>query len=109
VSQGVDNGQSPNFSQGAKYLVAWVQSHRKALLAAKKKTFRNANGNLNVPTCVGGSIRGPVNVAVASSLSGYTIATVNCTSTAAKPSTDVQAFVEGFASISALHPVNPPS
>jgi 5'-nucleotidase len=109
VSQGVDNGQSPNFAQGAKYLVAWVQSHRKALLAGKKKTFRNANGNLNVPTCVGGHLRGPVNVAVASSLTGYTIATVNCSSTATKPSTDVQAFVEGFASISALHPVNPPS
>jgi hypothetical protein len=50
-----------------------------------------------------------VKVAVATSLSGYTITTVNCFSTATKPSTDVQAFVEGFASISALHPVNPPS
>jgi Survival protein SurE len=36
VSQGVDNGQSASFSQGAKYLVAWVQAHRKTLLAAKK-------------------------------------------------------------------------
>jgi 5'-nucleotidase len=109
VSQGVDNGQSPNFSQGAKYLVAWVQAHRKVLLSGKKKAFHNANGNLNVPTCVGGHIRGPVNVAVAPSLTGYTIATVNCSSTATKPSTDVQAFVEGFASLSALHPVNPPA
>ena len=38
VSQGVDNGQSPDFSQGARYLVAWVQSHRKVLLAGKKQT-----------------------------------------------------------------------
>ncbi len=109
VSQGVDNGQSPNFSQGAKYLVAWVQSHRKVLLAATKKTARSTNGSLNVPTCATGRLRGPVKVAVATSLSGYTITTVNCFSTATKPSTDVQAFVEGFASISALHPVNPPS
>jgi 5'-nucleotidase len=109
VSQGVDNGQSPNFSQGARYLVAWVQSHRKVLLTATKKTASSTNGNLNVPTCVTGHIRGPVKVAVATSLSGYTITTVNCFSTATKPSTDVQAFVEGFASISALHPVNPPS
>jgi 5'-nucleotidase len=109
VSQGVDNGQSPNFSQGAKYLVAWVRAHRKALLAGKKQTFRHTNGNLNVPTCVGGRIRGPVNVPVAPSLSGFTIATVNCSSTATDPSTDVQAFVDGFASLSALHPVNPPS
>jgi 5'-nucleotidase len=109
VSQGVDNGQSPNFSQGAKYLVDWVQSHRKALLSATKETARSTNGNLNVPTCATGHVRGPVKVALATSLSGYSISTVNCSSTATKPSTDVQAFVEGFASISALHPVNPPS
>ena len=108
VSQGIDNGQPPNFSQGAKYLVAWVQSHRKVLLSAKKETA-GTNGNLNVPTCVSGHVRGPVRVAVASSLSGYSLSTVNCVSTVTKSSTDVQAFVEGLASISELHPVNPPS
>ena len=108
VSQGVDNGQSANFSQGARYLVAWVQAHRKALLAAKKGTAKSTNGNLNVPTCASGHIRGPANATVAPSLSGYSVSTVDCSSSATKPSTDVQAFVEGFASISALHPVNPP-
>jgi 5'-nucleotidase len=107
VSQGVDNGQSPDFSQGARYLVAWVQSHRSVLLDGKKETARTANGNLNVPTCATGHIRGPVNVPLAPSLSGYTLSTVNCVGTATKPSTDVAAFVDGFASISALHPVNP--
>jgi 5'-nucleotidase len=109
VSQGVDNGQSANFSQGAKYLVSWVQAHRKALLAAKKGLAKTANGNLNVPTCATGRIRGPVNVTVAPSFTGYTIGTVDCSSTATKPSSDVQAFVEGFASTSPLHPVNPPN
>jgi len=109
VSQGVDNGQSPDFAQGAKYLVAWVQSHRAQLLAAKKGTANSANGGLNVPTCATGRIRGPVHVKLATSLSGYQVGTVNCTSTATHPSTDVQAFVEGYASISSLHPVNPPS
>jgi 5'-nucleotidase len=109
VSQGIDNGQSPNFFLGAKYLVAWVQSHRKVLLIATKKTATSTNGSLNVPTCAQGHIRGPVSVAIATSLAGYTISTVNCFSTATKPSTDVQAFVEGFASISSLHPVNPAS
>jgi 5'-nucleotidase len=51
VSQGVDNGQSPDFSQGAKYLVSWVQSHRKVLLAGNKANAKTTNGNLNVPTC----------------------------------------------------------
>jgi 5'-nucleotidase len=108
VSQGVDNGQSADFSQGAKYLVAWVQAHRKALLAAKKETAGHTNGNLNVPTCATGHIRGPVTVPLATSLTGYSIGTVNCSSTVTGPSTDVQAFVEGFASLSALHPVKPP-
>jgi 5'-nucleotidase len=108
VSQGVDNGQSPNFSQGAKYLVAWVQAHRRALLAAKKGTASSVNGNLNVPTCATGHIRGPVNVKLGTTLSGYTVGTVNCAGTVSKPSTDVGAFVDGFASLTPLHPVNPP-
>lgn len=108
VSQGVDNGQSPNFSQGAKYLVAWVQAHRKALLAAKKGTASSVNGNLNVPTCATGHIRGPVNVKLGTTLTGYTVGTVNCAGTVTKPSNDVEAFVDGFASLTPLHPVNPP-
>lgn len=108
VSQGVDNGQSPNFSQGAKYLVAWVQAHRKALLAAKKGTASSVNGNLNVPTCATGHIRGPVNVKLGTTLTGYAVGTVNCAGTATKPSNDVEAFVDGFASLTPLHPVNPP-
>ena len=108
VSQGVDNGESPNFSQGAKYLVAWVQAHRQALVAAKKGTAHNVSENLNVPTCATGHIRGPVNVTLGTTLNGYSVGTVDCSGTAAKPKTDVQAFVDGFASLTALHPVNPP-
>jgi 5'-nucleotidase len=108
VGQGVDNGQAANFSQGAKYLVAWVQSHRKALVAAKKGTAAKANGNLNVPTCVTGHIRGPVTVALGTTLTGYSIGMVDCSGGASNPKNDVQAFVDGFASLTPLHPVNPP-
>jgi 5'-nucleotidase len=108
VSQGVDNGQQPNFSQGSKYLVGWVQAHRKSLLAAKKGAGAKTNGNLNVPTCATGHIRGPVTVTLGTTLTGYSIGTVNCSSTTAKPKNDVQAFVDGFASLTPLHPVNPP-
>jgi 5'-nucleotidase len=107
VSQGVDNGLTPNFAQGARYLVAWVQAHRNALLAAKQGTAAKTNGNLNVPTCVSDKIRGPVNVTLGTTLTGYSVGTVDCSSTA-KPRTDVQAFVDGFASLTPLHPVNPP-
>jgi hypothetical protein len=88
--------------------VSWVQAHRQALLAAKSGTATKASGNLNVPTCATGHIRGPVHVTVGTTLTGYTINTVNCSSTASGPKTDVQAFVDGFASISNLHPVNAP-
>ena len=108
VSQGVDNGTSADFSQGAKYLVHWVQAHRMVLVAAKKGVARAANGNLNVPTCATGHIRGPLDVTVAASFADYSIGTVNCSDTGAKPKTDVQAFVDGFAGISKLRPVNPP-
>jgi 5'-nucleotidase len=109
VSQGIDDGRSPEFAQGAKYLVAWVQAHRPALLSVKGKAAARINGNLNVPTCETGHIRGPVTVRVATSLSGFSINTVNCSGSGSgsKPTTDVQAFVEGFASNSELHPVNP--
>ena len=108
VSQGIDNGVAPNFAQSAKYLVGWVQSHRRALLGAKGKESGRINGSLNVPTCATGRIRGPVTVRVAGSLNGFSISTVNCSGPARKPSTDVQAFVSGYASLSALHPANPP-
>ncbi len=108
VSQGVDNGQQPDFSQGSRYLVAWVQAHRNALVAAKKGNATKTNGNLNVPTCVTGHIRGPVTVTLGATLTGYSVGTVNCSGAAAKPRNDVQAFVDGFASLTALHPVNPP-
>jgi hypothetical protein len=88
--------------------VAWVQAHRAALVAAKKGTASKTNGNLNVPTCATGHIRGPVNVSLGTTLTGFSVGTVDCTGTAAKPKTDVQAFVDGFASVTKLHPVNPP-
>jgi 5'-nucleotidase len=101
VSQGIDNGAGPDFSQGAHQLTMWVTAHRAALLdqpAAK----RLPEGNLNVPTCANHGIRGPVSVPQAKSLTGISIGTVDCTSTMTDPATDVQGFVEGFAVISPL-------
>jgi 5'-nucleotidase len=109
VSQGVDNGLPANFSQGAKQLVTWVQAHRKQLLSAKKGVATSVNGNLNVPTCANGHIRGPVRVPLASTLSGYNISTVNCSSKAINPANDIAAFVVGFAALAPMQPVNPPA
>ncbi len=52
---------------------------------------------MSVPTCSGGSVRGPVNAPLATSLTGIDLSTVDCTSTATHYSNDAEAFVNGFA------------
>jgi len=97
----VDNGSSPDFAQGSKQLTDWVTAHRTALLAHPVAT-PIPEGNLNVPTCPDGTVRGPVHTPQATSLTGIDLGTVNCSSTATGPANDAQAFVEGFAVISPL-------
>ncbi len=101
MSQGVDDGVGPNFSQGAQQLTTWVQRNRDALLAPKSGGGL-PEGNLNVPTCVGKKPRGPIDAPQATSLAGINLNQVNCSSTAANPPNDAEAFVEGFAVISPL-------
>jgi len=104
ASQGVDNGLSPIFAQGARQMVTWVQGHRSKLIAdgGRGATDSGLSGNLNVPSCANGNIRGPVEVPLASSLAGLNIGTVDCSSTATAPANDAEGFVEGFAVISPL-------
>jgi len=109
VSQGIDNNLNPNFGQGSKFLVGWVQAHRKALLSGKKGLAKVLKGNLNVPTCAANTIRGPVYVPLATSLTGYSISKVNCTSKLKKPKNDVQAFLNGMAPIAPIQPTNIPA
>ena len=101
ASQGVDDGLSPDYSAGAAQVVTWVQSHRAALVG---HTYGSAalSGNLNVPTCPGGRIRGPVSAPLATSFGGLNIATVDCSSTATSYSDDAHAFVLGYAVIAPL-------
>jgi 5'-nucleotidase len=101
VSQGLDNGLQPDFTQGAAQLTAWVTDHRTALLNHKSGTAL-PQGNLNVPTCANGNIRGPINAPAATSLTGIDVTAVNCSSTTTNPANDAEAFVEGFAVIAPL-------
>jgi hypothetical protein len=59
-------------------------------------------GSLNIPTCAGGVVRGPVMAPLATSLTGISISTVNCSSSQTSFSNDVQAFINGYAVISPL-------
>jgi 5'-nucleotidase len=101
ASQGIDNGLSPDFSEGVTQVDAWIALHRTAPV---EHTYGKAvpSGNLNVPTCTGGSVRGPVNAPLATSTTGINIATVNCASTLTSFSNDVEAFVNGYAVIAPL-------
>ena len=104
ASQGVDDGVTPDFSQGVVQLLAWVRAHRTALLAGRYRTPPSAA--LNVPTCPTGSVRGPVKAPLASSLTGINLGQVNCDDTTA-PATftdDAEAFVDGYAVLSPLYP-----
>lgn len=101
ASQGVDNGMSPNFSQGVAQVLRWVRAHRTALLSHRFK--KPPQGNLNVPTCAPGPVRGPVTAPLATSLNGITITTVNCTTTSTDYTNDAQAFVLGYAVIAPLY------
>jgi 5'-nucleotidase len=99
VSQGLDNGMQPNFSQSAAQLVRWVQARRAKLV---RGTYKVAlSDQLNVPTCPG-PVRGPLHVPLATSANGVNILQVNCTSTMTSFSDDVEAFVNGYAVISPL-------
>jgi 5'-nucleotidase len=86
--------------------VAWVEAHRDELLARGESTEPAEVANLNVPTCVTGTVRGEVMVPVASTTNGINIFVVDCTSTVEDPADDVVAFTNGFASLSELNVVD---
>lgn len=100
ASQGIDNGLSPDFPLGVAQVLAWVKSHRTTLVTHGYKT--PPRGNLNVPTCASGHVRGPVTAPLAKSLDGISVTTVHCSSKASQYHDDAQAFVLGYAVISPL-------
>lgn len=95
VSQGL--GEPPDYAAGVRFAIDWVRQHRKEL-TGKKPTVELAN--LNVPTCVTGRVRGVVDVPAAST--GDINPPVDCASTLTKPTDDLQAFANGFASLSII-------
>jgi 5'-nucleotidase len=102
ASQGIDNGLAPNFAEGVNQVLIWVRAHRNALVNRTYSKQQRPQGNLNVPTCPGGSVRGPVHAPAATSLNGVTINTVDCSSTSTTYQNDAQAFVLGYAVIAPL-------
>jgi 5'-nucleotidase len=93
-------GGAPQYDATGKLAVAWLAQHR-AALAKKPKTAPTTIESYNVPNCPSGKSRGVLKVATAASLPA-TPATVDCTATGPKPTTDFEAFNEGYAGLSTV-------
>lgn len=98
ASQGL--GAKPAYDVGARYVVAWVRAHRDALLL---HSIRAQVVNVNIPTCTSGSVRGVKQVPLATDAAGAVDA-ADCTSGATDPTTDIEAFREGFVAVTQLSP-----
>lgn len=96
VSQGI--AESPDYASGAREAVDWLKEHRKAL---SKNSVAPFVDNLNVPTCTTGEVRGVIEVPVAPNAENA-LAPSDCQSTVTNPVDDIQAFNDGYASLSEL-------
>ncbi len=103
ASQGVDNGSAPDFSEAVPIVKNWVLE-RRAELISHSYGSKPPQANLNVPTCAGGSVRGPVTTVMAASGDASQTTTVDCTSTSTSYANDLEAFEIGFATLTLLHP-----
>jgi 5'-nucleotidase len=96
ASQGL--GATPQYPVAARLTVGWITAHRAALLAGHVPA---GVVNLNVPTCPSGAMRGVRQVPLATTAAG-TVGAADCTSTVTVVTTDVEAFQDGFASVTQL-------
>ncbi|MEO8604302.1 MAG: 5'/3'-nucleotidase SurE [bacterium] len=123
-------GSPPNYADAADYTAALVEYLRTKKsfykkLFEKEAPFRGLVLNVNFPTCTSGAVRGVVLVPVGrlSTYTGYTLTgssmgidqwtpsiasmsfgASNCTSTLTEPTSDIEAFNNGFATITPLDP-----
>jgi 5'-nucleotidase len=96
VSQGV--GNPLDYPSGARFVIDWITAHRAALIAHKA---RADVVNLNVPTCQTGDVRGVKSVPLSTS-GANSIKAADCTSTATSFKDDIEAFNNGFATVTEL-------
>jgi 5'-nucleotidase len=102
---------APDYAQAVTETEAWLTKYRSEILSERSTPDGSGAAgsgpmvlqNLNVPTCAPGTTqRGLINVPVDLGAASNTLNSANCASTATNPSTDVQAFDEGFEPLSNL-------
>lgn len=95
ASQGI--AEDPDFESGVRFVVDWVTEHRDELLAG---TAPAVVESLNIPSCATGAIRGLVEVPTAPDVAGRDVSSSDCASSAAEPADDIDAFGNGYVSLS---------
>jgi 5'-nucleotidase len=92
---------APDYDTAVEEALAWLADHRAALLAGEAPA---AATNLNVPTCADGDVRDTVEVPLATEPGEEALASdaVRCSSTLTDPPDDVDAFNNGFATLTEL-------
>jgi 5'-nucleotidase len=96
---GPGSAAAPRYDVGAQLVLDWIEPHRRAFLG---HTATVGVVNLNIPSC--DAPRGPRDAPLAADAAGAT-EPPNCSIPAAgpgAPATDVQAFHEGYASVTQL-------
>jgi 5'-nucleotidase len=100
VSQDDPDGVTVDYSVGAAAAVAWLAEHRDALApAVVGGNAKVVLENINVPTCMAGTIRGTVRTTTGKSGKGVIGAESDCTSTSTLHRTDLEAFEHGFIAV----------
>jgi len=96
-SQG--EGETVDFESGVAAVLAWLQANRAALLAGQASVEDITS--INIPSCDQGSIRGALEVPLATeNPNGYLLTgPQDCTSTLENPPNDVEAFFNGYTTI----------
>ncbi|MBK5290055.1 MAG: 5'/3'-nucleotidase SurE [Acidimicrobiia bacterium] len=99
ISQGF--GPPPDYPSSVPALLSWINDF---LVGRAGRPALEPVTNINVPTCTAGSIRGTVHVPAATALNGRPYNPSDCTSTVTSFADDVDAFINGYISVSTLSP-----
>jgi 5'-nucleotidase len=102
ASQGL--GNPLDFPSGARLVVDWITAHRAALLAHK---VHADVVNLNIPTCPTGTLRGVKSMPLSTSVDN-SLKIADCTSKQTSFKDDIEAFNNGFATVTELDPSGTP-
>ena len=102
TSQGLTDNKF-NYKAGVEQVMAWFTKNRPAI--ADGTITKATVFNMNIPTCPTGTVRGTVDVPLATSADGY-LDVPDCASTATNPTDDIKAFHIGYAPLTNI-PIKP--